>query len=155
MARQIEELNHPPKPRRLDLAGRWRRFRRDARWRWQWRRTRHWPQQLTPGFPFEWMGNSDDARRKLGELPDGLDEFDEDTFASMQPPTEADVLLCRKKLRRVRNPVGFVLAEYLTPTDASQFVFRYRAASREAQRDARRSIRGVGRHCRRGDARPG
>jgi hypothetical protein len=133
VAQWIEDRDFPPQPRLFDAVGQWRRFRCWLRGRWWRHHTRWWPQQLTPGFPFQWMGVSDDARAKLAALPEDLEGFDEKTFASMQPPMEADVLLCRKRLRRVANPVGLILVERLMPTDVSCFMFRYRAALKETR----------------------
>lgn len=133
VAQWIEELNRPPRPRVFDVVGQWRRFRRWDRGRWWWRHTRFWPKQLRPDFPFEWMGTSDDARGKLAALPEELEGFDEKTFASMQPPTEVDVLSCRRRLRRVANPVGLILVMHLMPIDVSHFMFRYRAALHETR----------------------
>ncbi len=133
VAHWVEDLDYPREPRTLDLVGQWRRFRRCVRGRWWWRQTRWWPEQLTPDFPFEWMGVTDHARGKLAELSEDIEDFDEKVFASMQPPTDADVATCRDRLRRVANPVGLILVAHLMPVDVSDCMFRYRAALQETR----------------------
>ena len=71
---------------------------------------RYWPEQLTPDFPVQWLGHGEEARAALAEArqtPAGT------FYASWQPPTDDEVAWACRKLHRVRNPVGLMLAQNL------------------------------------------
>ena len=117
VAARIHGMDYIRRPRMRDFgyALRWLLFR--ANWRRCWRQPRgmrYWPAQFEPDFSVEWLGHSGSARAALAELGEFMDGK---RLAAWQPPTDADVALARRKLRRVHNPVGWMLSRCFLATD--------------------------------------
>ncbi len=129
----VQSLDYMRTPRILDplYSLRYQAFR--IHWRWLWREPRgmrYWPAQLKPDFSVEGLGHTESARAELAELGPYLDAKQ---FASMQPPTEAEVTACRSKLRRARNPVGRMLARLFASSDYRFCAKEYRTALEETR----------------------
>ena len=71
-----------------------------------------------------------------------MDPKDDRYFASLQPPTEADVAACRKRLQRIQNPVGWMLAENLPGVDCSDFMSEYQTDLQRAKASLEERIGG-------------
>jgi hypothetical protein len=128
VAALIRSMDYTQRSRIFDLSYRLHYLLFSVHWRWcrrQPRGMRYWPAQLKPSFGVNCLGDSDDARAKLAEYHECLGAK---WLAASQPPTEADVAQFRRKLRRVRNPVGWLLAAELMPTDILPFAWEYREA---------------------------
>ena len=91
---------------------------------------RYWPEQFAPEFSVGELGYSEEARTALAEWKEDLYA---NRFASVQPPTDADVALARRKLLRVHNPVGWMLADSLMCVDVRQSAAEYRTALEETK----------------------
>ncbi len=114
------------KPRILDVAFRLRNLLFSACWCHRWsqpRNMKYWPIQLGPRFPVDCLGPSEEARRKLAERCEYLAAKEQQAW---QPPTEAEIAVSRRKLQRVYNPIGWMLAAQLAPMDIRPFACEYR-----------------------------
>jgi hypothetical protein len=143
VAAQIRSLNYLRRTRICDFGHALRSLLFSLHWRRCWRRPRgmrYWPAQLTPEFPVEWLGPSEEAHAELAEVGQHMSVKD---LASSQPPTETDIGLCRRKLRRVHNPIGWMLIEYLflAGPDVRWTVVDYRTALEEMQKLVRKRLR--------------
>jgi hypothetical protein len=131
---RIRSMDYFRRPGIVDFGYALRRLVFRANWRRCWRQPRnmrYWPAQFTPDFSAEWLGHGESARAalaSLGELMDGKQ------LASLQPPSEADVDMARHKLRRVHNPVGWMLAKCFMATDVRSFAHEYRTALEETRK---------------------
>ncbi|HQU46139.1 MAG TPA: hypothetical protein PK867_25220, partial [Pirellulales bacterium] len=65
-----------------------------------------WPGHLSPGLPYEFIGNSRDACECREELEAAMSP---EMLASIQPPSDAALAIAKQKLREVCNPVGRML----------------------------------------------
>jgi hypothetical protein len=102
--------------RRVDPLAGWRRaarMYRRARFRY---RSQQWPAQLQAAFPYEYLGHGPSARSRLGELRAHVAP---DQWARMQPPTDPELQIVRRRLRLMPNPLGVLLADALLATDIS------------------------------------
>jgi hypothetical protein len=111
VADRIQDLQ---RQRWFDLPGYWSRLVRSYR-RVRFRsRIQLWPSQLRPSFPYEYLGPSDLARRRLADLRGHLSAR---KWAEIQPPTDAELETARRRLRSAANPLGVLVADALLATD--------------------------------------
>ena len=54
--------------------------------------TMKWPEQLTAGFPYEYLGPGADARQRIAELKE---ELPLSHWTRMQPPSGAELEIAR------------------------------------------------------------
>jgi hypothetical protein len=133
VAARIQSMNYLHRPRMFDFAHAFRSILFRIHWHRCWRQPhnmKYWPAQLTPNFSVEGLGLSKEARAELAKLGDCLDAKQ---LAFLQPPTESDIVLARRKLRRVPNPVGLMLAGCLLATDVRWFASEHRTALEETR----------------------
>jgi hypothetical protein len=132
IARTIRQIRRAEHWGVFGLVGRLHHLRRRFQRRWLHRRTRFWPAALTPGFPYESAGR--------GSLEPGADDLAASISTARQLVTEATLAVARRKLRRIANPIGLVLAEHLMAFDYSPFMFQHRTMVRQTQRLLRKRI---------------
>jgi hypothetical protein len=76
-------------------------------------RIKIWPEQLTPGFWCDCLGEDEQARAKQREMIEFIESEGMENLKEMQefyrPPTDTELARARKKLKKVRNPVGLLL----------------------------------------------
>lgn len=109
--------------RRLNLFGRWARLMRSYR-RYRFRyRSRLWPDQLCPSTPYEYVGLSEAAERHRAELREHLAL---DQWSNMQPPTDEELQITRRRLHLALNPLGVLVADALLPVDINRCEYRRR-----------------------------
>jgi hypothetical protein len=111
VADRIAELQRPGA---WNIAGPWRRLGRSYRRLRFGARTRVWPAQLHPGFPFECLGPSEDAQRMLAELRPHVSPR---SWNAMQPPTEAQLPGVRQRLQWMPNALGVLVVQALLSID--------------------------------------
>ncbi len=135
----IHSLQRPRRPWVLGFARAWRGLLGCLRRR-LFSGLKYWPDQLAPVFPVDALGPSQEACAARAELAKDLaGHWD---VASWQLPTESYLALCRRKLRRVRNPVGRMIAEQVAPTDYRYVADQYRTALTEIQNALRKRLGG-------------
>lgn len=112
-------------PQRFSLAGQWRRLKRTYR-RSRFRsRSRLWPSQLTPSWPYECLGPSEDARRNLAELRQHLSKHQ---WNQVQPPTDEQLDAARRRILLSPNALGVLVADALLTVGISPSEHRRRRA---------------------------
>jgi hypothetical protein len=95
----------------------------------QWpRRMKHWPDHLAPGFLIGLLGPSEAAAKERAKMEEVMAAAQ---LASLAPPTEADIAVCREELRRVKNPVGLIVARNLLSVDCCHFAAEHQATLAE------------------------
>ena len=104
-------------PRRLNVLGPWARLIRSYR-RHRFRYRSHlWPAHLRSSFPYEYLGGSEVVQRRRAELRGHVAP---DQWAKMQPPTDAELEVARRRLRFESNPFGVLAADALLDTDITR-----------------------------------
>ena len=134
VADQILDLQPPRWLKVFGVWGRVTRSYRRSRFRY---RSQLWPSQLRPSFPYEFLGRSEAAQRRLAELGEHLAS---DQWAKMQPPTDEELRVARRRLRSTPNPLGVLVADALLATDITSHEHLRRRrlhATRAAIADAR------------------
>lgn len=121
IADRVEQWREPST---WSMASSWRRLKRTyRRTRFQ-SRTRLWPAQLIPQFPFECLGPSDSARQELAELRPHVSTVE---WKAMQAPTPAELKQIKEKMRWTPNALGWLIAQSLLPRDVSRNELQRRA----------------------------
>jgi hypothetical protein len=115
MGRQVaDRIRELGRQRWFDLSVPWRRLVRSCgRMRFR-SRINLWPSQLQSSFPYEYLGPSDSARRRLADLREHLSDKQ---WAEIQPPTDADLEAARGRLQSAANPLGVLVADALLAID--------------------------------------
>ncbi|MGD0897131.1 MAG: hypothetical protein ABR915_04800 [Thermoguttaceae bacterium] len=133
VAQTIHEVRHIERAGVLDMVGKLHRLRQRYDRHRLHRKTRFWPAPLTPGFPYESAGRS--------SLEPGPADLAASISMARQLLTETTLAAARRKLRRIANPIGLVLAEHLLAFDYSPFMFQHRAMLRRLRRLLAKRIR--------------
>jgi hypothetical protein len=121
---KIRGLNGDQKPRLINVVGHIRRSRRLRRL-CKPQPLSLFPAQLCPGFPYDYVGEGEKARSQLASIREDW-PGDPNELASWQPPTESDVLAAREKLRRMSNPIGWILCGFLLDANTEKFAREHR-----------------------------
>lgn len=107
LADLIGDLRESPRPWSFDLGRRWAQFRRTLRRRWLRRQVAPWPGAVV-GETYGSLGETEEEiRSQLAELQPDCDDR---LIAWMTPPTEDQLAVAQKRLRRIENPFGVLLA---------------------------------------------
>jgi hypothetical protein len=133
VADQIVELQRPQGSWSAPLHALGRRYRQNRFAA----RIRRWPAQFHAGFPFEFLGPSDDARHQMAAV---CADMPSHSLAEMQPPTDEQLKVARERLRTLPNALGVLIADALRPTGIVSSEQRRREtleATREALANAR------------------
>jgi hypothetical protein len=109
----------------------WNRLNRTYRRKRFESRSRLWPAQLAPHFPFECLGPSDSARQELAELRPLVSAAE---WNSIQVPTPAELKQIKEKMRWTPNALGWLIAQSLLPRNVSRNELQRRARLVDARR---------------------
>ncbi len=141
-ARIVREARYAEQFGDLTLMAKLHRLRRQFfRHRLQ-AKTRFWPVELTPGFPYGTVGR--------GNPPSGVQQTAASALDARGLLTERRLAAARERLHKIPNPIGLILVEHLATFDYSPFMFQHRTvagnirgllAQRAAEMDKQRRLR--------------
>jgi hypothetical protein len=125
IAERVQDLTAVEKPGFLDFVGKLRRVRMRLHREHLTQKTRYWPEELTPDFPYE--------SYDFTQPPDAT---------SAEPsPTNDEILAAREKLREVANPIGLLLVDHILSFDYTSFMLEHRAKLQDTRKILVRQIR--------------
>ena len=126
IAEWVDDLTAIEKPGFLDFVGKFRRVRMRLHRDQLARKNRHWPEELTPGFPYESFDHA--------EPPGAM-------AIQREPATDEEILAARDRLGAVANPIGLLLAEHILSFDYTAFMLEHRTKLKETRKALARQIR--------------
>jgi hypothetical protein len=125
-ARVVREARYAEQFGDLSLLGKLHRLRRQFfRHRLQ-AKTRFWPVELTPGFPYGATGR--------GNFAADAEQTAASALGARQLLTERRRAAAQRRLHKIPNPIGLILVEHLAAFDYSPFMFQHRTVAANIRR---------------------